>query len=83
MSDHECDRLPTADNLHDEPYCTGDEPTEADLRLMRSLGWYPILGGGICAECGLDSWDGLPESHLDEDDLCGSCGEDLKTKEGE
>ena len=59
-------------------YCAeGDAPD--DQRLMRGLGWFELEGGGVpCKKCDRYSWDNVPESWLDESDVCAECREGEK-----
>jgi hypothetical protein len=48
--------------------------TDEDIRIMREMGWYQYEGSSwACDECGLCVWEGLPESYLDENEVCGEC----------
>ena len=45
-----------------------------DGKIMRLLGWWCIeTGGDPCEDCGLFEWEGVEESTLDENGVCGEC----------
>ena len=66
-------REPTLDGKRAEGYCAeGDKPE--DQRLMRDLGWFELEGSGVpCKECDRYAWGNVPESRLDENDVCAEC----------
>ena len=68
-------REPKADGLRDTPQAMDDDCGEADMRLLRSLGWHEVDGHDEpCPQCKLHEWRKLPESRITADTgLCAGC----------
>ena len=65
-------RVPEVDGLADKPGIMswdGNEKTYRDLR------WIPHDTSGFCQSCGLYDFEGLPESYLNEDEICAECAQ--------
>jgi hypothetical protein len=70
----QCRRYPQFDGLREEGYCSGNNPSQEDLRLMYLDGWHEIEGScDTCEDCGLSVWESIPESHLNDDGICQHC----------
>lgn len=72
--DLKANRVKKLDGRFPAGYVTPDAPGPEDWRALRDAGFYELdREGPACRTCGLNEFQELPESILDDSDQCAGC----------
>lgn len=72
----QCRRIPSIDHMQQHEGIVPWNRKRESMEIYRTAGWFPEDAGcRFCDCCGLYEFEELPESMLDEDDICRECQE--------